>query len=84
MIRSVSVAAAALCALAAALFLFDKGRPQPLADGASEKVECVSYAPYTREQTPFDAKLMIPPEQIERDLKALSAVTACVRTYATG
>ncbi len=76
--------AALLAALAAVLFFVDKGRPQPLPDGASEKVACVSYAPYTREQTPFDPKLTIPPAQIERDLAALSAVTSCVRTYATG
>jgi glucan 1,3-beta-glucosidase len=76
--------AVVLAALASALFFFAQGRPQPLADGTSEKVACVSYAPYTREQTPFDAKLTIPPAQIERDLAALSAVTSCVRTYATG
>ena len=83
MTRPAAVIVTALCALAAAVFFYDKGRPQPLADGTADKVACFSYAPCTRDQSPFDAKLTIPPEQIERDLKALSAVTDCVRTYAT-
>ena len=84
MTRTPAVIASVLCALAAALFFYDKGRAQPLPDGSSEKVACVSYAPYERGQSPFDAKLVIPPAQIERDLKALSGFTNCVRTYATG
>jgi glucan 1,3-beta-glucosidase len=49
-----------------------------------EKLHCVSYAPFHRPgQTPFDEKLIIPRQQIEEDLRALSAITGCVRTYST-
>jgi len=84
MTRTPAVIVSLLCALAAALFFYDKGRSRPLPDGPTETVACVSYAPYMRDQSPFDATLTIPPAQIERDLKALSGLTDCVRTYATG
>lgn len=58
-------------------------RPVPLVDLAAARVPCVSYAPYRDGQTPFDQNTLIPPQQIEEDLRVLSAFTACVRTYAT-
>lgn len=58
-------------------------RPVPLVDLAAARVPCVSYAPYRDDQTPFDENTLIPPQQIEQDLRVLSAFTACVRTYAT-
>lgn len=79
--RTAALIVTALCAVAAALFLYDKGRATPLADGVSDKVACVSYAPFNRDQTPFNEALVIPRAQIERDLAALSAFTRCVRTY---
>ncbi|MDR0578511.1 MAG: hypothetical protein LBI87_13515, partial [Candidatus Accumulibacter sp.] len=49
-----------------------------------EKLRCVSYAPFHRPgQTPFDETLTIPRQQIEEDLRALAALTDCVRTYST-
>jgi glucan 1,3-beta-glucosidase len=49
-----------------------------------EKLRCVSYAPFHRPgQTPFDEKLIIPRRQIEEDLRAISAIAGCVRTYST-
>ena len=81
---AVPLASLVLAALAA-LFFYGQGRPVPVPDGpAGTKVACVSYAPYDRHQTPFDPKLVIPPEQIERDMAVLSGFTGCVRTYATG
>jgi glucan 1,3-beta-glucosidase len=60
-------------------------RPVPMHDlhlSAGEKLRCVSYAPFHRPgQTPFDAKLTISRQQIADDLKALSAITGCVRIY---
>ena len=48
-----------------------------------EKLRCVSYAPFHRPgQTPFDENLTISRQQIEEDLRALSAITGCVRIYA--
>jgi glucan 1,3-beta-glucosidase len=42
----------------------------------------VSYAPFKGSQTPFDASLVAPPEQIDADLAVLSQRFRCVRTYA--
>jgi len=47
-----------------------------------EKLHCVSYSPFHRPgQTPYDEKLTIPRRQIEEDLRAISAITGCVRIY---
>src|SRR5581483_789548 len=51
--------------------------------GADGKVPCVSYAPFRGDQSPLDPALTVPPEQIDADLKRLSQVTSCIRTYAT-
>jgi glucan 1,3-beta-glucosidase len=62
-------------------------RPVPMPDlklEKGEKLRCVSYAPFHKPgQTPFDENLAIPRRQIEEDLRALSAITDCVRIYAT-
>jgi exo-beta-1,3-glucanase (GH17 family) len=60
------------------------GRPvpipaPPLADG--EKLTCLSYAPFHGDQAPFMQPLIIPDAQIADDLKRLSEVTSCIRTY---
>ena len=46
------------------------------------KIACLSYTPFRGTQTPFDQSLVIPPAQIEEDLRQLSTETGCVRTYA--
>jgi exo-beta-1,3-glucanase (GH17 family) len=74
----------ALVASAIALVWSLLGRPlpmpaSPLADG--QRLNCVSYAPFHGEQAPFMQPLVIPDEQIAEDLRRLSAVTSCVRTY---
>ena len=50
--------------------------------GADGKLPCVSYAPFRGNQSPLDPGFVVPPEQIDADLKRLSAVASCVRTYA--
>jgi len=52
MARTPAVIVSLLCALAAALFFYAKGRSRPLPDGPAETVACVSYAPYMRGQSP--------------------------------
>ncbi len=74
----------ALVASAIALVWSLLGRPlpmpaSPLADG--QRLDCVSYAPFHGELAPFMQPLVIPDEQIAEDLKRLSAVTSCIRTY---
>jgi exo-beta-1,3-glucanase (GH17 family) len=53
--------------------------PSPLSSGA--KLTCMSYAPFHAGQAPYDTDLRIPDAQIEADLRRLSALTSCVRTY---
>lgn len=48
---------------------------------ASAKLECVSYAPFRNEQTPHDQTLIVSPEQILEDLRELTKVSKCIRTY---
>lgn len=81
MVRFLAVLLGALCVV---VFILAQARPQAVADAPSVSAPCVSYAPFERHQTPFDATLVIPPEQIERDMKGLSTFTRCVRTYSTG
>ncbi|MGO3930953.1 beta-(1-6) glucans synthase [Rhodopseudomonas pseudopalustris] len=47
----------------------------------SDKLECVSYAPFRGEQTPLDPTTRIGAEQIEQDLTQLAKISKCVRTY---
>jgi glucan 1,3-beta-glucosidase len=72
----------ALCAPAVAAYWWLAGRPVALADAPTDRLPCVSYTPFRGDQTPFDRTLMIPPGQIEEDLRLLAERVACVRTYA--
>ncbi|MDO9412709.1 MAG: beta-(1-6) glucans synthase [Pseudolabrys sp.] len=61
------------------------GQPVPVAQsplGVSEKLYCMSYAPFRGTQTPFDPNTQIPAAQIEADLTQLAKLTSCVRIYA--
>ncbi len=61
------------------------GAPLPVPQsplGVSEKLYCVSYAPFRGSQTPFDPNTSIPAAQIEADLTRLAGLTDCVRIYA--
>jgi exo-beta-1,3-glucanase (GH17 family) len=53
--------------------------PAPLTAG--EKLWCVSYAPFRGGQTPLDPTTIIPPAQIEEDLRNLAKLTDCIRIY---
>lgn len=54
-----------------------------LVDAPSERLSCVSYSPYRKPgQTPFDPQAVVPPAQIEEDMRLLSKRFDCVRTYA--
>lgn len=49
----------------------------------SQKLQCVSYAPYYGpNQSPVVPGIQVSRSQIEHDLKKLSSMTDCVRTYA--
>ena len=71
-------------AVIAAGWLF-MGNPVPVPQspmGVSEKLYCISYAPFRGTQTPFDPNTSIPAAQIEADLIQLSKLTDCVHIYA--
>jgi exo-beta-1,3-glucanase (GH17 family) len=62
------------------------GAPVAMPDGAvspSEKLWCVSYAPFRGSQTPLNPTTRISAAQIEDDLARLSRISNCVRTYST-
>jgi len=48
---------------------------------SATKLDCVSYAPFRGDQTPFAAGIVISSEQIAADLVDLAKISKCVRTY---
>ena len=69
--------------VALAWWWLGKPVPMPLASGAGEKLQCVSYAPFRGEQSPLSAGTFIQAAQIEDDLIRLKQLTDCIRTYST-
>jgi exo-beta-1,3-glucanase (GH17 family) len=64
------------------ILAFAQGRPVPLPEVAEPRMPCVSYAPFRRAgHSPFDPALTITPAMIEADLRLISTVSRCVRTY---
>ena len=66
-----------------ASFWFWLGRPVPLADAvaAGKRMQCASYTPFTRDQSPLVPGFYISREQIDRDFSLLKRYFGCVRTY---
>jgi glucan 1,3-beta-glucosidase len=72
----------AACALFSAYYWWRMGQPEIVVDALSDRLQCVSYAPYRYAgQSPFDENLRIDPAQIESDLAFLAQRFDCVRTY---
>ena len=59
------------------------GKPVVLADAATptHKLQCASYTPFGKDQSPFDQPLDIRPEQMDTDLALLAQRFECIRTY---
>jgi glucan 1,3-beta-glucosidase len=72
-------------AILIALLWWWLGRPaaMPATNAASEKLQCVSYAPFRGTQSPLRADTYIAAAQIEDDLVRLKSLTDCIRTYST-
>ncbi len=71
-----------LSVLAALIWWWDQGRPQPVAEAASDKLQCLSYAPFRKPgETPLVAETMVSEERLREDLGILASRTQCVRTY---
>ena len=68
----------ALCGL-----WFGIGQPVELADAATptHKLQCASYTPFDKDQSPFDQPMQLRPERMEADLALLAERFECLRTY---
>jgi exo-beta-1,3-glucanase (GH17 family) len=75
---SCSLTLFALCGL-----WYGIGQPAILADTASatHKLQCVSYSPFDKDQSPFDQPFVLRPERMDADLALLAKRFECVRTY---
>lgn len=75
--------ASLLAVLALAAIWYAIGRPVQLADAATpeHKLQCASYTPFGKDQSPFDQPFSIRPEQVETDFTQLAKRFECVRTY---
>ena len=59
-----------------------QGRPEPLPEVTQARLQCASYAPYRLPgETPYDPTARVSVERLREDLKTLSSLTSCVRTY---
>ena len=68
----------ALCGL-----WFAIGQPLELADAASptHKLQCASYTPFDKDQSPFDQPIQLRSERMDADLAILAERFECLRTY---
>lgn len=59
------------------------GRPVPLADAASptHKLQCASYTPFDKDQSPYDQPFRLRPVRMDADLALLAQRFQCIRTY---
>lgn len=59
------------------------GQPVELADAATptHKLQCASYTPFDKDQSPFDQPIALRPERMEADLALLAERFECLRTY---
>jgi glucan 1,3-beta-glucosidase len=75
----------AVVAVLIGLMWWGLGRPVPMpaTAAASEKLQCMSYAPFRGMQSPLRSDTYIQAAQIEDDLIRLKSLTDCIRTYST-
>lgn len=59
------------------------GQPVILTDAATptHKLQCASYSPFDKDQSPFDQPFVLRPERMDADLGVLARRFECVRTY---
>src|SRR3989338_7379128 len=59
------------------------GQPVTLADAATptHKLQCASYTPFDKDQSPFDQPFTLRPERMDADLALLATRFECIRTY---
>lgn len=64
-------------------FWYGLGKPVILPDVASSthKLQCASYTPFDKDQSPFDQPFTLRPERMDADLALLATRFECIRTY---
>ncbi|WP_085577751.1 MULTISPECIES: glycosyl hydrolase family 17 protein [unclassified Pseudomonas] len=64
-------------------FWYGLGKPAVLPDAASatHKLQCASYTPFDKDQSPFDVPFKLRPERMDADLALLATRFQCIRTY---
>lgn len=69
--------------LALAGLWYGLGQPVSLADAATptHKLQCASYTPFAKDQSPFDQPFALRPERMDADLEQLASRFQCIRTY---
>lgn len=74
--------ASVLALSAMALFWQQQGQALRLPDlGQAGRLQCASYSPFDKDQSPFDKPLQLRQARIDADLALLAERFACVRTY---
>lgn len=65
-------------------YWYDLGRSVVLSDvaSASHKLQCASYSPWDKDQSPLDRSVKARFERIDADLTLLATRFKCIRTYA--
>lgn len=81
--RSFALAAFFAAAVSATAFWFWMGRPAAMPDAPEGRLQCVSYTPYDGSGSPLDPTYTVAPAHIAADLRAISALTGCIRTYSS-
>lgn len=77
----IALLATAFAVMGVAFWIF-QGHPREVAEGASDRVQCMSYAPFRKPgESPFIEGTMVSEARLLEDLKLLSSRTGCVRTY---
>ncbi|MBA1193954.1 beta (1-6) glucans synthase [Pseudomonas entomophila] len=59
------------------------GKPVQLPDAASaaHRLQCASYTPFDKDQSPFDQPFVLRPARLDADLALLARRFQCIRTY---
>lgn len=72
-----------VCAALLAAFWYWLGKPADLPEVASatHKLQCVSYSPFDKDQSPLVKTFAIRPQRLDADLALLARYFSCVRTY---
>ncbi|WP_137885247.1 beta (1-6) glucans synthase [Pseudomonas sp. 2FE] len=77
------VFACLLALFALAGLWYGLGQPVVLPDAATptHKLQCASYTPFDKDQSPFDQPFALRPERMDADLALLATRFHCIRTY---